>query len=528
MDRGVASHHAGLIPTLREAVEEAFIKGLIKVVFATETLAVGVNMPAKTVVIEKLTKYNGEGHDILTPGEFTQLTGRAGRRGIDVAGHAIVEWNRFVDFEQAASLASTRSYALKSSFRPTYNMAANLISTYSPSHARHVLNLSFAQYQADDAVVSLERSLSTKHDRMKAIRSQFKQTDKQFATQVHKRSIELEKHKPIAAFQTPGYELLHAVHTGDVLDGFKHMEPCVVVFKGSQRRDPHVRVVDTHGRVHTLSSDQIDPGVTVVTHFELPTPIAIRTKHFRISTSIALRKAIGSKSSKKSLPKKQSSTSSKVMNELLDEYISCERELKKLTKRVQSRGQSLARQFERILALLSVYGYVEDWSLTERGEILSKINAEADLVIADQISRGLFSNLNSKEFAGLLATFIFESRGEGATSPNRFPTQKLENICYECEKFIENLNKDERDAGIRESRALDYSMMYPAFLWAKGDSLDEILEKREIAGGDFVRAIKSIIDLIRQIQNATDDPQLKKLCKSTHEACFRDIVEVSS
>jgi ATP-dependent RNA helicase HelY len=127
MERGFAPHHAGLIPPLREAVEEAFVRGLVKVVFATETLAVGVNMPAKTVVIEKLTKFNGDHHDILTPGEFTQLTGRAGRRGIDVAGHAIVQWNRFIDFEQAAALASTRSYALRSSFRPTYNMAANLI-----------------------------------------------------------------------------------------------------------------------------------------------------------------------------------------------------------------------------------------------------------------------------------------------------------------------------------------------------------------------------------------------------------------
>ena len=171
MERGIAPHHAGLIPPLREAVEEAFIAGLIKVVFATETLAVGVNMPAKTVVVEKLTKFNGMHHDIMTPGEFTQLTGRAGRRGIDKFGNTIVCWNRFVDFEQAATLASTRSYALKSLFRPTYNMAMNLIKNYTPANARHILNLSLAQFQSDDAIVSIERTLSLKKRQQQDIRN---------------------------------------------------------------------------------------------------------------------------------------------------------------------------------------------------------------------------------------------------------------------------------------------------------------------------------------------------------------------
>lgn len=530
MERGFAPHHAGLIPPLREAVEEAFIRGLIKVVFATETLAVGVNMPAKTVVIEKLTKYNGEGHDVLTPGEFTQLTGRAGRRGIDVAGHAIVEWNRFVDFEQAASLASTRSYSLQSSFRPTYNMATNLINAYSPSHARHLLNLSFAQFQADDAVVALERNLENKQNRMQAIRVLFPHTDRQFATLIHKRSVELEKKNVSSRSFSPGSEFLHSLHAGDIIDGFKHMEPCVVVFKGSARREPHIRVVDTHGRVHTLVSEQVDPGVKRVGHIDLPTPIAIRTKHFRVSTSIALRKALGPKSKQK--PEKKSrkiqSPNDARNNDLLDEYLSCESELKRLTRRVQSRGQSLARQFERILALLSEYGYVEEWSLTDKGKILSRINAEADLLIAEFIANGELSQLNPAEFSALLATLIFESRGDNNVRPNRFPTERLDELCQSCEKFVVSLNKDERDAGIKETRGLDYSMMFGAYMWARGKSLEDILDRKDIAGGDFVRAIKSIVDLVRQIESATEDPLLKDLCKATHRMCFRDIIEISS
>ena len=144
---------------MKEAVEEAFASGLAKVVFATETLALGINMPARSVVIEKVSKFTGERHEFLTPGEYTQLTGRAGRRGIDSLGYAIVCWSPFVPFEQVASLASRRTDALRSSFRPTYNMAANLVRRYSQFEAHHLLNLSFAQFHADRDVVALERQL---------------------------------------------------------------------------------------------------------------------------------------------------------------------------------------------------------------------------------------------------------------------------------------------------------------------------------------------------------------------------------
>ena len=130
LERGIAAHHAGLLPSFKETVEELFQLGLVKCVFATETLALGINMPARTVVLEKLSKWNGESHVSVSPGEFTQLTGRAGRRGIDIEGNAVILWNKDVDSASVAGLASTRTYPLKSSFKPTYNMTINLISQF--------------------------------------------------------------------------------------------------------------------------------------------------------------------------------------------------------------------------------------------------------------------------------------------------------------------------------------------------------------------------------------------------------------
>ena len=160
LTRGVAAHHAGMLPAFKECVEETFVRGLTKVVFATETLALGINMPARSVVLEKLVKYNGETHADITPGEFTQLTGRAGRRGIDVEGHAVVLWQPGLDPRAVAGLASRRTYPLRSSFVPTYNMAVNLVGRVGKDRARTLLEQSFAQFQSDRSVVGVARTLA--------------------------------------------------------------------------------------------------------------------------------------------------------------------------------------------------------------------------------------------------------------------------------------------------------------------------------------------------------------------------------
>ncbi|MBW3590652.1 MAG: DEAD/DEAH box helicase, partial [Actinobacteria bacterium] len=156
---GLAPHHAGLIPVFKETVEELFQKGLVKVAFATETLSLGINMPARTVVIESLNKFTGERHEVLTPGQYTQLTGRAGRRGIDTFGYAVVPQQPDIPFRQIAGLASARSFPLISSFMPSYNMATNLVRNYRREEAEHLLNSSFAQYRADKSVVVVEQTI---------------------------------------------------------------------------------------------------------------------------------------------------------------------------------------------------------------------------------------------------------------------------------------------------------------------------------------------------------------------------------
>ena len=164
LERGVAAHHAGMLPAFKEVVEELFLRKLVKVVFATETLALGINMPARSVVLDRLDKFNGESRVQITPGEYTQLTGRAGRRGIDVEGHSVIQWAANLDPNVVAGLASKRTYPLNSSFRPTYNMAVNLVEAFGRKRAREVLETSFAQFQADRSVVGLARGIKDRQE----------------------------------------------------------------------------------------------------------------------------------------------------------------------------------------------------------------------------------------------------------------------------------------------------------------------------------------------------------------------------
>ena len=159
LEEGFAPHHAGMVALFRQIVERLFEEGLVKMVFATETLALGINMPARCVVVEKLEKFDGTGHVGLTPGEFTQLTGRAGRRGIDTIGHAVVvDHHGFVP-ATAAALSSKRVYPLHSSFRPTFNMAVNLLNSSDYETARVTLDHSFAQWEANESAWQLEAQM---------------------------------------------------------------------------------------------------------------------------------------------------------------------------------------------------------------------------------------------------------------------------------------------------------------------------------------------------------------------------------
>ncbi|HUF85079.1 MAG TPA: DEAD/DEAH box helicase, partial [Acidimicrobiia bacterium] len=290
LEAGVAAHHAGMVPPMKEAVEEAFAAGLVRMVFATETLSLGINMPARSVVIEKLSKFTGERHEFLTPGEYTQLTGRAGRRGIDERGYAVVCWSPFVPFDQVAGLASRRTYALTSSFRPTYNMAANLVRRYPSDVAHHLLNLSFAQFHADRAVVSLERQLERNRELLARHRASAARGPGDLA-EYRRLAAEVESARRARGAGRRISAALEALRPGDVVVA-RGRRGRVAVVGHDHRRGGTTRIlaVTTGAELVRLGADDFAAPPAPVATIELPTPYAPRKPRFRRTVADRLQR----------------------------------------------------------------------------------------------------------------------------------------------------------------------------------------------------------------------------------------------
>ena len=256
LERGFASHHAGMLPTFKETVEELFQRGLVKMVFATETLALGINMPARTVVLEKLVKWNGETHADVTPGEYTQLTGRAGRRGIDIEGNAVVVWHQGFDPGALAGLASTRTYPLRSSFKPSYNMAVNLVGSVGHHAARELLETSFAQFQADRAVVGMARQVRKQEGAIEGYREAMTCHLGDFGEYAELRRRLTDREKQLARDgatrrRSEAADSLAALKPGDVIvvPAGRRSGLAVVIDPGLSERDeprPSVLMMDRH------------------------------------------------------------------------------------------------------------------------------------------------------------------------------------------------------------------------------------------------------------------------------------------
>jgi ATP-dependent RNA helicase HelY len=544
LEAGLAAHHAGMVPPMKETVEEAFAAGLVKVVFATETLSLGINMPARTVVIEKLSKFTGERHEFLTPGEYTQLTGRAGRRGIDEIGYAVVCWSPFVPFEQVAGLASRRTYALTSSFRPTYNMAANLVRRYPPDEAHHLLNLSFAQYRTDRDVVALERQLDRDRKLLAGHRADAT-CERGDVTEYRALLAAADKRR---AEQGRGGRISAAIdrlRPGDVLLVGRGRGRAVVLKQDHGRGTTKVLALSADRDLLRLGPSDFDAPPLPVASIELPRPFAPRNSAFRRAAVDALRRVRVRGGDRRAGASARSVSGPEPVEE--HPVATCpgrtghlkaaaavdrlERDVARLERRVRGRSESLARQFDRVLRVLEAWGYVNGWELTDAGGLLARLFTETDLLVAEALRGRLFDGLAPPELVALVSCFTFEERGpEGARSggPAHWPSGTLARRYRDLERIWRDLNADEDDAGLPETRPLDAGFAAAVFDWASGDDLADVLGGDELTGGDFVRNVKQCIDLLRQIAEVASDPATGAAASSAADVCFRGVIAASS
>ena len=559
LERGIAAHHAGLIPAFKETVEELFVRGLVKAVFATETLALGINMPARSVVLEKLVKWNGEQHADVTPGEYTQLTGRAGRRGIDVEGHAVVVWSPGVDPAQVAGLASTRTYPLRSSFRPSYNMAVNLVGQLGRAESHELLESSFAQFQADRSVVGLARRIQRHTEALEGYREAMTCHLGDFMEYATLRAA-LKARETALARESAAHrraaaaESLERLKIGDVIrvPAGRRAGVAVVLDPGVHAMtDPRPLVLTEDRWAGRLSVADFPSAVEPLTRVRVPRHFNHRSPAERRDLASTLRNArldLGGNGRSRRL--RGGAADDPEITRLRQEirqnpchacadreeharwaerYLRLLRETDGLRTRMENATHSISRMFDRVCALLERRGYLAGDDVPPAGRQLARIWSESDLLVAECLRAGVWEDLEPAELAACVSALLYESRRDADGIP-RLPGGAVRDALTGTVALWAELSTQEREHGLALTREPDLGFAWPAYRWARGESLDRVLSAadeagQELSAGDFVRWCKQLLDLLDQVAAvAAEGSRLRGTARQAVDAVRRGVV----
>ena len=530
LERGVAQHHAGMLPVFKEIVEELFAAGLVKVVFATETLALGINMPARSVVLESLVKWNGEAHVDLTPGEYTQLTGRAGRRGIDIEGHGVVLWTPGFDPRHVAGLASTRTYPLRSSFRPSYNMAVNLVGSLGRAAAREILESSFAQFQADRGAVGLTRQLKRNDEALEGYREAMHchlgdfEEYAALRRELKDREAQLAR-EGAAQRKAAAAESLERLRPGDVIrvPAGRRAGLAVVIdpLGGAPVGDPHPVVLTGDRQVKKLSVVDFPSPVEAISKVRLPRNFNPRSPQARRDLASSLRNLGLGETARPKRARAAAADDNEIARlrtairshpchgcaeredhaRWAERHDRLTRDTQQIARRVDSNTHTIARMFDRVCVVLESLGYLHGDDVTDAGRMLARIYSEDDLVIAEALRAGQWDALTPPELAAVASALVYESRRDDAPTP-RLPSGAVRPALTALTRLWSTLRETERDSRLDFLREPDQGFAWAAWRWAHDAPLDLVLDEVDMAPGDFVRWMKQLIDLLDQVADA--------------------------
>jgi ATP-dependent RNA helicase HelY len=574
LERGIAAHHAGMLPTFKEVVEELFVRGLVKAVFATETLALGINMPARSVVLEKLVKWNGERHADITPGEYTQLTGRAGRRGIDVEGHAVVLWQHGMNPEALAGLAGTRTYPLRSSFKPSYNMAVNLVAQFGRHRSRELLETSFAQFQADRAVVGISRQVQRNEEGLQGYRAAMTchlgdfDAYAQLRRELGDRETELAR-QGATQRRAAAADALERLRPGDVIHvpTGKYAGLALVLdpglpagrtngHRGFEPQDgPRPLVLTAERQVKRLAPIDFPVPVEPLERMRIPKSFNPRSPQSRRDLASALRTRAGHHEPWRRRKERSAAADDTEIARLraairahpchgcderedharwAERYQRLQRDTRQLERRIEGRTNTIARTFDRVYALLADLGYLLGDEVTEDGRRLARLYGELDLLAAECLREGVWDGLKPAELAACASALVYEARTAEDALPPRLPTGNAQRALSDMVRIWGRLDALEEQHRIHQTEGVgqrepDLGFAWAAYRWASGHGLDEVLREAEMPAGDFVRWSKQVIDVLGQIAEAAPDGSpVRRTARRAVDGLLRGVVSYSS
>ena len=535
LSRGVAAHHAGLLPVFKETVEEAFLRGLIKVVFATETLALGINMPARTVVLDRLVKYDGESHVMLTPGQYTQLTGRAGRRGIDIEGHAVTIWSDEIHPRELAGLASKRTYPLNSSFAPSYNMAVNLIGTAGRQQAAEVLSSSFAQFQTDAAAVHIAEQARRAKSKADGFAAELK-CERGVFLSYYELTQQLARAEKQAQKRNRGLRRDEAIHTlnnlrpGDIIwmPSGKRAGWAVFIDRGVPRSggEPRPLVLTAAGWSGKIAGSILQSGVEKRGWMKLPKRFNHRDPRQRRDLLGELREHTKYLDRPKRRRRSRVETDPEVSSlreelrlhpchgcpdtashtSIAARWYMLHKDARVATERLHKRSTSLDRQFQAVCDVLEEFSYVQGDSVTASGQLLRRIFCESDLLVARCLEAGVWEQLAPSDLAAVASAVIYESRFEEDEWLVAIPSGPITESMNAMQRRWEAIHGCEKRHNVSITSQPQLGLVWPMYRWARGEPLAQALKAADgpypMPGGDFVRWARRTVDLLHQIGDA--------------------------
>ena len=470
LHRGVAMHHAGMLPYAKETVEHLFQRGAIKVVFATETLSLGLNMPARSCVISSFTKFDGTAFAPLTSSELTQLMGRAGRRGIDTLGHGVILKESDVDVRDIYDAALSGEFAVASKFAPTYGMVLSLLRTRTAAEAEALLDKSFGQFQS-------ARQLEHWAHRRANLEEQL--------VDLKRRRF---RHPRVPCTERTLTQFLHA--SSELTDVHNALR--------RQRREHWRSGRGRSGRGGT------DPGQ----RYEALKRRA-NTLQRRVNDSPC--------------PRCPYLAEHRAHRRQVEDT---ERTLEGGEAELEHAQHRFTREFRALRAVLREAGFLDGDAPTALGLLAEGLYGESALIVANAIAAGTLEGLRPEELAGTLVMLVAEDRGRDRppASRRRFPTARVEHCHRELRSALRRLEAVEAEHGLHTLAPLSLDYVIPAYRWGLGEDLTDIEPPAGADVGDVVKAVKSLYSLLRQMEQALRGHALHQVVQTTRERIERDLI----
>ncbi len=544
MLRGIASHHAGLLPAWKAFVEELFQKGLIKVVFATETLAAGINMPARSTVISSLSKRTDTGHRSLNASEFLQMAGRAGRRGMDQVGYVVTVQSPYEGAKEAVKLATSGADPLVSQFTPSYGMVLNLLQVHTIEQAKELIERSFSQYLATFYLRPQKEDIAAIEAELNDLQTRVASVDWKLMAQYEKIQDRLREEKRLLKTlqQQAGEAQLQelAMMMPYALSGTVLMlkgstvqvpvpVPAVLVTKLSgSGQFPYLLCLSRDNRWYIASVGDVVmlrpdiPRMEIVDRLPIPEElipklgqsrkgdensalVASKIPHFEFETADTIAPEVYAQLQR--MQAVQSQLDAHPVHKMGDrsKIFKFQRRIEALESDLQARKAQIGNQAQRhwndflsLVGLLQEFGALSELTPTELGQAIAAIRGDNELWLGLAIMSGEMDHLDPHQLAAVCASLVTE-----VSRPDSWTRYPLSESVIEC---LEGLRPIRRSLFQRQRRQ---DVVIPIWLedeliglveqWALETEWSDLGANTSLDEGDLVRILRRTLDLLSQI-----------------------------